>query len=50
MRIVMRPLWRVVDGVRDRAAWMLDRTSEVLYRLEERIREERTLGERGRQP
>lgn len=43
MNTVLRPFWQVIDDVRDRAAWMLERTSQALYRLEERIREERTL-------
>lgn len=46
MRIVTRPVWQVIDRIRDQAAWMLDRTSQVLYGLEERIREERTLEDR----
>lgn len=45
MSSVTRPIWRMIDRFRDRTAWMLDRTSQVLYRLEERIREERTLDE-----
>lgn len=49
MNTVMRPFWQVIDGVRDRTAWMLERTSQVLYRLEERIREERTLEEQRRE-
>lgn len=46
MRIVMRPFWRLIDGARDRTAWALDNLSQALYRLEERIREERTLTDR----
>lgn len=49
MNIVMRPLWQMIDGVRDRTAWVLERTSKVLYRLEERIREERTLEQQHRE-